>query len=50
MIRLVVAAGYEDYLQNKFPNYYTRRKISSRSPALPTSMRPPRSSSVNLRC
>ena len=24
MIRLVVAAGYEDYLQNKFPNYYTR--------------------------
>ena len=24
MIRLVVAAGYEDYLQNKFPNYYSR--------------------------
>ena len=24
LIRLVVAAGYEDYLQNKFPNYYSR--------------------------
>ena len=24
LIRMVVAAGYEDYLQNKFPNYYTR--------------------------
>ena len=24
LIRLIVAAGYEDYLQNKFPNYYSR--------------------------
>ena len=24
LIRLVVAASYEDYLQNKFPNYYSR--------------------------
>jgi DNA helicase-2/ATP-dependent DNA helicase PcrA len=24
LIRMVVAAGYEDYLQDKFPNYYTR--------------------------
>ena len=24
LIRMVVAAGYEDYLQDKFPNYYAR--------------------------
>ena len=24
LIRMVVAAGYEDYLQEKFPNYYSR--------------------------
>ncbi len=24
LIRMIVAAGYEDYLQEKFPNYYSR--------------------------
>ncbi|GIT38501.1 MAG: hypothetical protein Ct9H300mP7_4220 [Verrucomicrobiota bacterium] len=44
---MVVAAGYEDYLQDKFPNYYAGLEDLKQVPGvLPDSTTPPRNSSV----